>query len=131
MNIYIKYPHFSKLIEINNSYFKDEKYNIRLHEEDIKYIEELLANLSKSIETTNFNYILSTLLTTTGKILYLQPFYDGNSRTLKAYISIILNNLGYNISYNNNDFIIPILLEDECCNNEEISKLKKKISKHI
>lgn len=129
MNMHKKYPHFSKLIEINTSYFKDKTNNIRLYEEDIEYLEELLNNLWKSIETKNINYILSTLLTTTGKILYLQPFYDGNSRTLKTYISIILNNLGYSISYNNNDFIIPMLLENECCNNEEINNLKKKLTK--
>ena len=130
MSIQEKYPYFSILIRINNLYFNDiENYNLRLsNEEDLSYFESLLSTFFYiSNITDDINTILFYLLTITGKLLNYQPFYDGNSRTLKQFIKTVLQEIGYNLEYNQEDFIIPMLFDNEVVSNEKILCLKRKI----
>ena len=125
-----KYPLFNILVRINNSYFNNvENYNIRLSQkEDLDYLEKLLNSFFNTLKEKNdINTVIKSLLTIMGKILSYQPFYDGNSRTLKKFIAIVLNKLGYKIIYDEKDFIIPMLMGNESCTYEDIQILKRKI----
>lgn len=126
--IYKKYPYFSKLVKINSSIIND-KNNIRLNsEEDLKYFDGLLKDLYEVLKTTqDIDKILLNLLNLVGKLLYYQPFYDGNSRTLKIFLNIVLKELGYNILYKEDDHIIPMLFDSDVCSIDEVIEFKKKV----
>lgn len=129
MNPLDEYKYFRHLIKINNKIFsKQEDYNIRLYSaEPLKCFEDLLANFYTLLHNTNdFDIILLSLLEITGKLLYYQPFYDGNSRTLKQFIREVLTELGYQISFNNDDYIIPMLFDGEKCTAENVIDFKQK-----
>ena len=86
----------------------------------------MLKNFFKIyIKSKNNNDKLIALLSVTGITLYYQPFYDGNSRTLKCFISIILRKLGYDYTFNSKDFIIPMLYDGEEATVNNLIKLQK------
>ena len=126
--IYKKYPYFSKLVKINSSSI-NEKNNIRLNSwEDLEYFDGLLKNFFELLKTTrDIDTVLLNLLNLVGKLLYYQPFYDGNSRTLKIFLNIVLKELGYNILYKEDDYIIPMLFDSDVCSIDEVMEFKKKV----
>ena len=123
-----KFPYFYTLIYINKYYSKTNN-NVKIkRKEDLTEINNLIYNLYINIiNEDDINKIISEILNTTGRILYMQPFYDGNSRTLKRFIKIIFNSLNYKFFYDKKDFLIPILFEEERCTENEINNFKKKV----
>ena len=123
---YDKYTYFSKLIHINSIYFKED--NVRTtNPEIIREIDDLIHGIYISIEKEkDINMIIKVILDSIGKVLYIQPFYNGNSRTLKQFIKILLNSIDYDIHYNRKDYLIPLLFEDEECTSEEVQLFKIK-----
>ena len=72
--------------------------------------------------------LLTSILTTVSIIIFSQPFCDGNSRTAKTFLNILLTNLVYKFSYDFDSFIIPIFYnEDEKCDVEDLKKFKNKV----
>ena len=130
-NSYEDYQYFYKLVKINSIYFKDN--NIRITNKDyLTEIDNLIHNIYLTIEKEkNINIIIRVILNSVGKVLYMQPFHNGNSRTLKQFIKILLNSIDYDIYYNRKDYIIPLLFDNEECNNEEVQffKVKSKLRK--
>ncbi len=122
-----KFPYFYKLICINKLYFKGDNLRIKNYN-DLEEINNLIYILYQSIkDLDDINSLIEVVLNVTGKILYMQPFYDGNSRTLKDFIKSIFKSLKYDIEINENDYIIPILFEEEQCTEEELNFFKKKV----
>lgn len=129
-DIFNDFPYFGQLVKINNVFFSNEKnYNIRLYNvEDLMLFDSLLEEFDKVLNNCHdVDTVLLSLLNLVGKLLYLQPFYDGNSRTLKQFIVIVLNKLGYDLSFNNDDFIIPMLFDEDECTYEEVSEFKNNV----
>lgn len=123
-----KYPYFWILAKINTKFnLKPSLDNVRIkNDEDLSYLNSMLKNFFKIyIKSENNNDKLIALLSVTGIILYYQPFYDGNSRTLKCFISIILRKLGYDYTFNSKDFIIPMLYDGEEATTSDLIKLQK------
>ena len=128
-----KYPYFWILAKINTQFdLNPTLNNIRLkNDEELSILNSMLKNFFKIyIRSKNNNDKLIALLSVTGITLYYQPFYDGNSRTLKFFISIILKKLGYDYTFNSKDFIIPILYEGEEATLSDLKKLQKKIQNY-
>ncbi len=116
------YPYFDKLVVINNSLFDYViDYNIR-SEEFISFIEEKICYL-EHLNSLNEEKLLNTI----AAILCLQPFYDGNSRTLKLYLKYYLKRFEKELTDISNP-IIPVFysIEDKC-SKRDIDILKKHI----
>ena len=130
-NPYEDYQYFYKLLKINSLYFKED--NVRITDRKILLeIDDLIHNIYLTMEKEkNINTIIRVILNSIGKVLYMQPFHNGNSRTLKQFIKVLLNSIDYDIYYNRKDYIIPLLFDNEECNNEEIQffKVKAKLRK--
>ena len=135
-----KYPYFWILAEINAQFALDPSLknilsntnpldNIRPKSyENVPYLNNLFKKFFKIlIKSEDNNEKLIALLSVTGVTLYLQPFYEGNSRTLKHFISIILKKLNYDYTFNHEDFIIPMLYEGEEATLNDLKKLQMKI----
>lgn len=126
-----KYPYFSNLIEINHKFIPSSKnFNIREFSEDrLQLYEDILTDLFFKIDTIESqDELLTSILTTVSIIIFSQPFCDGNSRTAKTFLNILLTNLGYKFSYDFDSFIIPIFYnEDEKCDVEDLKKFKNKV----
>ena len=100
-----KYPYFATLTEINNIFIPNStNFNIReFCDEKLKFYDDMLKlffdklnNLDNSEYTEE---MLLLLLNTVANLIMYQPFYDGNSRTAKLFMNILLNRLGYDFSY--------------------------------
>lgn len=130
MQIYGEYQYFEHLVKINHRLFKNKKYNVRLDSEKyLKFFDESLEKLyTITHNTNNLDIILLSILELTGRLLYFQPFYDGNSRTLKQFIRCHLEDIGYQVSFNNSEYIIPMLFEGESCTIDDIITFKEKVS---
>ncbi len=126
-----KYPYFSNLIGINHKFIPSSKnFNIREFSEDrLQLYEDILTDLFFKIDTIESqDELLTSILTTVSIIIFSQPFCDGNSRTAKTFLNILLTNLGYKFSYDFDSFIIPIFYnEDEKCDVEDLKKFKNKV----
>ena len=123
-----KYPYFWILAEINTKFNLNHSLdNVRIkNEKDLSYLNSILKHFFKIYIKSNNNIDkLIALLSVTGITLYYQPFYDGNSRTLKCFISIILRRLGYDYTFNSKDFIIPMLYDEEEATVSDLIKLQK------
>lgn len=131
MQIYDEYKYFERLVKINNKFFRNKKYNnVRLDSEKyLKLFDESLEKLyTITHNTNNLDIIILSILELTGRLLYFQPFYDGNSRTLKQFIRCHLADIGYKASFNNDDYIIPMLFEGERCTIDDVITFKEKVS---
>ena len=118
--VFKKYPYFSKLL-INNSLITKNKEikNIK----DIEEIDLMIKSLYQ-INYDDIDVLLYNLLTVTGRILRDQYFDDGNSRTLKAFLRDYLEELGYYVCINDDDFVMPVLFEGETATMSDIIKFK-------
>lgn len=117
-----KFPYFYKLYLYNISVSKD---NGLLFEDlnDISDIDQMLKSLY--LVSGDLDSILYHLLTCCGQILGRQYFKDGNSRTLKLFIKDYLEELGYQLEFDYNDFIMPMLFEGEEATLNDIEKFKR------
>lgn len=113
------YPYFNKLSTINKIII-NTPYNIRSYEY-IPLMENLLSSLN------NKELDIENMLKVTAIILFLQPFYDGNTRTLKLYMHKYLLKFGLNISWDNN--VIPIFFDiDEEVSKKDLINFKKRLN---
>lgn len=117
-----KYPYFYELVLINNRLFNYvDNYNIR-DEDMIDYIENKLRILNNE-KSLNEELLLDTV----SVILCMQPFYDGNSRTLKIYLRNYLNR--FNKSININDNFIPVYYSnDDKLSERDLINFKNRIN---
>jgi len=116
--------YFNELIMINKTIMK--KVNIRLPKEDLIFIDDLIKKLYiLTNKCDNINTIIENLLNVVGAIWYMQPFYDGNTRTLKIFMKSFLKKININIDTNGS--IIPILLEGDTVSSTDILKIKSKM----
>lgn len=129
-----KYPYFATLTEINNIFIPNStNFNIReFCDEKLKFYDDMLKlffdklnNLDNSEYTEE---MLLLLLNTVANLIMYQPFYDGNSRTAKLFMNILLNRLGYDFSYDSNSLIIPTFYSgEEKCGVEDLKKFKNNV----
>lgn len=121
-NLKEKYPYFYELVIINNSLF-DYVIDLNIRDEQIlKPIEFKLKKLN-SEQTLNEELLLDTL----SSILCLQPFCDGNSRTLKIYLKNYLNK--FNKSLDINGKVIPIYYtSNDYLSQNDIDNFRKRVS---
>ncbi len=121
-NLKEKYPYFYELVIINNSLF-DYVIDLNIRDEQIlKPIEFKLKKLN-SEQTLNEELLLDTL----SSILCLQPFCDGNSRTLKIYLKNYLNK--FNKSLDINGKVIPIYYtSNDNLSQNDIDNFRKRVS---
>ena len=125
------YPYLDILVRINQKYFKNS--NIRLNTtEDLITIDFIIREFYQYLFTeNNLRNIIASLLNLCGRLWLLQPFYDGNTKTLKDFMTIIFNELGYIIDMNNSDIpIIPIFYyENEICEEKDIQNILSRLKK--
>ncbi len=114
------YVNFDKLIIINNKLFD---YTINNNIRDFSIIESVEAKLASLNKEKKLNEEL--LLNVVASILCMQPFFDGNSRTLKIYMHIYLEQFNKHLETKEN--IIPIFFSpDEKCSKKDINEFRKK-----
>ena len=51
----------------------------------------------------------------------------GSPNTLKIFLNIVLKELGYNILYKEDDYIIPMLFDGDVCSIDEVIEFKKRV----
>lgn len=119
--VFKKYPYFSKLL-INNSLITENIQEIK-NIKDVEEIDLMIKSLYQ-INYDDIDVLLYNLLTVTGRLLSGQYFDDGNSRTLKAFLRDYLEELGYYVCINDDDFVMPVLFEGEAATMSDIIKFK-------
>lgn len=129
-----KYKYFDILILINNFYLKekDQKFNLRVKNiNDIILYNFLIENffIQCSIEK-NIDKIIEYSLNLCGYLWFKQPFYDGNTRTLKKFLQLFFSTSHYSLTISRNDLIIPCFCNDnDFCTYDDIIKLKRLLKK--
>ena len=130
-----KYKYFDILVYINMHYFPSELgENIREDNEFAlalynQLLEDFFMQILSEIE---LNEVCRKILDLTGFIWYRQPFFDGNTRTLRVFIKLIFYLFDYDIDLQSKEYeqFIPIFYqEDEKCDNHDIEKLKRRLTK--
>ena len=106
---------------------------------DVKIISKEDASFSSVITgdldyyTNNLNDISRLSLNLTGYFWMVQPFGDGNTRTLRSFLYFIFSQLNYklDLTFEPNDVpIIPIFYdEDEECVENDINNLIRRLTK--
>jgi len=128
-----KFRYFDYLVVINQHYFKKTlpNFNVRVTDiEDIIYYNEIIKSFfyELSIET-DINKIIEISLNLTGFLWFRQPFFDGNTRTLKRFLQLVFNIIHYEVSFSKKDTIIPVFYSDnETCTHDDILKLKRRLT---
>ena len=117
-----KSPYFYELVLINDIMFEYKINNNIRDEKVLNYIEKRLKRLNME-QKLNEELLLDTIAV----ILCLQPFYDGNSRTLKIYLRNYLNRFSKTIDIN--EKIIPVYYtSNDYISQNDIDDFKKKIN---
>ncbi len=117
-----KFPYFYELVLINDRMFEYTINNNIRDEKVLNYIEKRLKRLNME-QKLNEELLLDTIAV----ILCLQPFYDGNSRTLKIYLRNYLNRFSKTIDIN--EKIIPVYYtSNDYISQNDIDDFKKKIN---
>lgn len=130
-----KYKYVDKLVKINSRFLKDLKpgENIRYHNpNELRHLNNILKGFYKNyFNTDSLEERLVYLLNVTGILLFFQLFYDGNSRTLKVFITEMLKAININISLDDSNIhIIPFFFEPiENCPENNVLLLKDIIRK--
>lgn len=132
-----KYKYFDLLVTINNHYFPNDNFGDNVRENDEKYLA-LYNNLLEDFfhKLRNFNSLdefIELSLNITGYLWLQQPFFDGNTRTLKSFLKLTFKNLNYDLNVNIIDddrHIIPLFYyDDEKCTEIEINNFKRRLTK--
>lgn len=132
-----KYKYFDLLVLINSYFFPSIPIgeNMRgLTEDEFKIFDEKLKSFFDTISNTNnLNDISRLSLNLTGYFWMVQPFGDGNTRTLRSFLYFIFSQLNYklDLTFEPNDVpIIPIFYdEDEKCVENDINNLIRRLTK--
>ena len=120
-----KYKNFDKLFKINKIIIHNYNNEIRVDENEISKINSLMNNLYKK---HSMNIRIKVALYVSAIILLRQPFFDGNSRTIKAFLKNYFKGYGLLLDISEKDFIIPLFyFETDNINNNDIKKLKKRL----
>ena len=83
-------------------------------------------------EIVDIDIIIECILNLTGYLKLIQPFYDGNNRTLSCFLKMFFALINYDIDTNINKHstLIPIFYEeDEQCLDYHINNFKKRLTK--
>ena len=132
-----KYKYFDFLVLINSYFFPSIHIgeNMRgLTIDDIEIFDKKLKDFFIAINSTDDLKEISRLsLNLTGYFWLIQPFGDGNTRTMRSFLYFIFSQLNYKLDLNfeSNDYpIIPIFYtEDEECVENDINNLIKRLTK--
>lgn len=112
--------YFKQLEYIHNTLFspKKEEYCVRCSKE----YQEKINNILRKLYSTNYENVeelLTNLLITCSKLKLYQPFYDGNHRTILAFMYLFLKQRGYLLDMDAawNDYLqgrnfLPVFYED-------------------
>ncbi len=123
------YKYFKELIRINKEVYQyGGTSNLRATEEEIDGFESVLSELYTA-SGSNLYTTLKSILHACALMYSYQPFYDGNTRTMKRFLVDYLKRNGINVIIGNNDIIIPVYYpgEDNGISKESIYRLKKRI----
>lgn len=104
---------------------------VRLSDEEVykydKFIKFFLADIE---DLDNIDELIRKILNFAGTLWLVQPFYDGNTRTIVRFITLVLRRFNYKINSDLNSNIIPIFYdENETCNDKKVEDLKRKLQK--
>lgn len=92
-----KYKYLDKLVIINSRFLKDLRLgeNIRYNNPyELNHLNNILKGFYRNFfNAESLEEKLIYLLNVTGILLFFQPFYDANSRTLKYFIKIMLKKI--------------------------------------
>lgn len=124
-----KYLFFDLLVYIHKT-LDIETTGIRSMEKDIYLYDILIKNFFIEInDENNIDVIIEKILNLCGFLWLMQPFYDGNTRTLIIFMNSILKEFNYKINLNYPfGQIIPLFYEEnERCNHNDIERAKKMI----
>jgi len=92
-----KYKYLDKLVIINSRFLKDLRpwENIRYNNPyELNHLNNILKGFYRNFfNAESLEEKLIYLLNVTGILLFFQPFYDANSRTLKYFIKIMLKKI--------------------------------------
>ena len=116
--------YFNELLDINKKIMNDE---------DVVRITDLsdIYRLLDDFYSKNFN--LDSFIKLCIKLFNIQIFYDGNTRTILAYIAKVIDKYGYSFDYERAteglvilNGLFPVLYDlDEEINEKEVNKIKQ------
>lgn len=132
-----KYKYFDFLVLINSYFFPSIHIgeNMRgLTNENFEKFDKKLKDFFEAINSTNdLKEIARLSLNLSGYFWVIQPFCDGNTRTMRSFLYFIFSQLNYklNLDFESNDYpIIPIFYkEDEECIENDIDNLMRRLTK--
>lgn len=132
-----KYKYFDLLVTINNHYFPNNNFGDNVRENDKKYLtlyNKLLEDFFHKLRNFNsLDEIIKLSLNLTGYLWFQQPFFDGNTRTLKSFLKLVFKHLNYDLNVNkidNDKCVIPLFYyDDEECTQNEINNFKRRLTK--
>lgn len=131
-----KYKYFDFLVEINNHYLQEVPTgtNVReSNEANLNLLNTLLEEFFDNLSLANsLDEIITLSLNLAGFFVLRQPFYDGNSRTMKAFLVLVFKQYHYKIKLpkDNEQLIIPLFYYDnEKCTNTNIENFKRLLIK--
>lgn len=115
-----RYKYLDRLVRINSRFLKDLKPgdNIRYdNHKELKHLDNILKGFYNNFfSSVSLEEKLIYLLNVTGILLHFQPFYDGNSRTLKVFMMDMLKSIDINVDIpvnkeHSNTHIIPFFFD--------------------
>ena len=128
-----KFIYFDYLVFINSCNFQNlqKNYNIRCDLNEIILYNNLIKTFFKETENEqNIDKIIEKALNLVGFLWFRQPFFDGNTRTLRNFLQIFFCSINYKFEILPNEYFIPIFYsDDEKCNNDNILKIKRRLTK--
>lgn len=131
-----KYKHFDFLVLINSHYLHMVPgTNVRIDtQEEYILCNQILEDFFDNLVMANtIEEVIELALNLTGFFWYRQPFFDGNTRTLRKFLELLFKELKYHVdlTYKESDRpIIPIFYGDEeSCNTNDINNLKRRLTK--
>lgn len=132
------YKYFDFLVSVNYKICDFHIIGENVRETDINEIafyNQLLEDFfTKLNENPELDKIIESSLNLTGFLWLRQPFYDGNTRTLRILLKTIFNSIDYNLDLSNEEkekSVIPLFYnEDETCTPKHITYLKRKLTKY-
>ena len=124
-----KNNYFKYLISIYFNEMKNENFKgVRdLSKREIRFINRTLEDFFTNIRNyATLDVLLEQLLNLVGRLWLIQPFVDGNTRTLNRFVDTILASLEYHINIDEN--VIPLFYDlSDTCTKNHVNKIKSKI----
>lgn len=132
-----KYKYFDFLVLINSYFFPSIPIGEnmrRITEDEFNLFDEKIKSFFDAISNTDDLEEISRLaLNLTGYFWMIQPFGDGNTRTLRSFLYFIFSRLNYRLDLTFESKGLPIIpifyTEDEECIETDIKNLMRRLTK--